>query len=348
MQTILLEQQKSSACLGMPTLPSRYSRISGFASPKEDSNRSVVCSRMASTICDLMLPDNPASDSSHRSLFTLLTCKSMLGIIGSHNPSAAARYVDFVKTLDVDSIVYPLVSDKNIQKSATEQIKSSLYSLTTHCAQILKSRVSKNLGSIHVWSVPNAYLSQNVAYSNFLRSPCIQVQDWPICKADHKMFVQDLGPLVHLGVVRTESYQPGGRGAWHFKITKLKPHSVPVSCLGGLACTCTIDSLTPAQRHQQKYGVQHQQNRHNCCLNQHKATLLKFGEDQKKFHAINALLPSEQRAEIKRSEAEADNHKRPALTTTSTGIAQYGVQGQLNLQQASKKPKSSSEVIDLT
>jgi hypothetical protein len=75
---------------------------------------------------------------------------------------------------------------------------------------------------------------------------------------------------------------------------------------------------------------------------------LKFGEDQKKFHAINALLPAEQRAEIERSEAEADNRKRPALTTTSTGIAQHGVQGQLNLQQASKKPKSSSEVIDLT
>ena len=70
-----------------------------------------------------MLPDNPASDSSHRSLFTLLTCKGMLGIIGSHNPSAATRYVDFVKTLDVD-IVYPLVSDNTIRKSATEQIQS--------------------------------------------------------------------------------------------------------------------------------------------------------------------------------------------------------------------------------
>ena len=178
-----------------------------------------------------MLPDNPASDSSHRSLFTLLTCKGMLGIIDSHNPSAATRYVDFVKTLDVD-IVYPLVSDNTIRKSATEQIQSSLHSLTTHCAQILKSRVSKNLGSIHVWNVSNAYLSQNVAYSSFLRNPCIQVYDWPIRKANHKMFLQDLGPLVHLGVVRAESYQPRGKGAWHFKITKLKPHSVPVSCLG--------------------------------------------------------------------------------------------------------------------
>jgi hypothetical protein len=87
---------------------------------------------------------------------------------------------------------------------------------------------------------------------------------------------------------------------------------------------------------------------HNCRLNQHKATLLKFGEDLKKFHALNALLPAEQRAEIERSEAEADYRKRPALTTTSTGIAHHVVQGQMNLQQASKKPKSSSEVIDLT
>ena len=316
-------------------------KVIGFASSKEDTHRSIVCSRMASSVCERMLPDNLPSDSSHRGLFTLAACKRLFGVIQSHNPSAAPRFVAIVQTLDIDLVLYPLVTDSTVQKSINEQMKPSLCMLTTHCAQMLKSRLSAYVGGVNMWSVPHANLSKVGSYSSFLRNPCLQVHDWAVRKTDHKMFLQDLAPLVRVGDVRAESYQPGGRGAWHFKITKLRCSSVPMSSVGSMSCTCSSGQ-------QQRYG--YGQNRTNCQLSKHKATLLKCGEEKKKYDAVKLLLTAEQLFEIDGNVPDSDNRKRPAPSTTPLAhiAATPAVPNQDQLQQAVKKPKSSSEVIDLT
>jgi hypothetical protein len=317
-------------------------KVIGFASSKEDTHRSIVCSRMASSVCERMLPDNLPSDSSHRGLLTLAACKRLFGVIQSHNPSAAPRFVAIVQTLDIDLVLYPLVTDSTVQKSINEQMKPCLCKLTTHCAQMLKSRLSAYIGGINMWSVPNANLSKVGSYSSFLRNPCLQVHNWAVRKTDHKMFLQDLAPLVRVGDVRAESYQPGGRGAWHFKITKLKCSSVPLSSVGSMSCTCSSGQ-------QQQYG--YGQNTTNCQLSKHKATLLKCGEDKKKYDAVKLLLTVEQLFEIDGNAPDSDNRKRPVPSTTPTAhqmAATPAVPNQDQLQPALKKPKSSSEVIDLT
>jgi len=258
--------------------------------------------------------------------------------------------VQLVRRANTDSILYPLVSDRALRSIASDSMKSSLGLLTTHCAQILKSRVSVNLGSIDVWSLLNANLSRNSTYSSFLQNPCKQVYDWQVRKSDHKGFIHDLRPLVHLGEVKAESYQLRGRGAYHFKITKLKSRSVPISSLSSLSCSCSNSSSSRYSSYQRPLATV------NCRLVKHKASLMRSSAEQKKLLVVKAFLTIEQRSELERN--SNDNRKRPApdITSASSGIFastlnNNGIQRQLHPQQAAKKPKAtsaSSEVIDLT
>jgi hypothetical protein len=107
-----------------------------------------------------------------------------------------------------------------------------------------------------------------------------------------------------------------------------------------MSCTCSSGQ-------QQRYG--YGQNRTNCQLSKHKATLLKCGEDKKKYDAVKLLLTVEQLFEIDGNLPDSDNRKRPAPSTTPPShIATTPAVPNDQFQQAVKKPKSSSEVIDLT
>ena len=64
------------------------------------------------------------------------------------------RFVEVVKSLDLDSIIYPLVSDYGtLRSTASDSMKNALGLLTLHCAQILDARQSSNLGTATLWSI---------------------------------------------------------------------------------------------------------------------------------------------------------------------------------------------------
>ena len=286
-----------------------------------------VYTNVASVLCEKALQHHPAS---------LESFKSLVKIIGWYSPSFAPTFVAAVKTLDMD-IFFPLVSDRALRSSANECMKRSLSVLTLHCAKILKSNVYKNPGSIEIWSLPNAALSRNTTYSSFLRDPCKQVYEIQVRKSDHNIFLIDLRPLIHLGEVKAESYQPRGKGAWHFKITKTKTNSVPVASFSSLRCTCSSGGSSNT----------------NCRLIRHKASMSKHSEDQKKLLVVRALLTIEQRGELEQytvSEPGQDTRKRSAPSSKSAVPAAINSGAQQH-QKSAKRPKSTpktQEVIDLT
>jgi len=238
---------------------------------------------MASIACEKIL----VSSQPHHKSDTLTTYKKLVKVIGTYCPSQAPRFVEAAKSLDVDSILYPLVLNVTLRSTASECMKSSLGLLTLHCAHILNSRVSTDLGSITVWSLPHANLSRNSAYSSFLRNPCKQVHDWKVKKSDHSGFLADLGLLIRLGEVKAESYKPGRSGAYHFKITKLKSQSVPVSSLSSLTCSCSSGSSSRYSSYRPYYQSASSA---DCLLKKHKSTASKYCEDEKKLNVIKALL----------------------------------------------------------
>ena len=205
----------------------------------------------------------------------LATYKKLVKIIGSYCPSKATRLVEAVKTLDVDLIIYPLVSDHSLWSSASHCMKNSLGLLALHCADVLHARVSSGLGTATLWSIPPASLSnisKRSTYSSFLSSPCIKVHDWQVRKADHSKIMADLRHLINTGEIRARSHQPRGRGPWHFSITKLKPRNVPLSSLGNMNCTCSRSMSS------------------TCLLKKHRETAKTYVENQRKLSVIQGLI----------------------------------------------------------
>jgi len=160
-----------------------------------------------------------------------------------------------------------------------------------------------------------------------------------------------------MGEVKAESYQPKGRGAYHFKITKLKPRRVPASSIGGLSCSCS--SATNSSRYSSYRSYQQTTRSANCLLKQHRASLSKYRDDEKKLGTVISFLSPEQQSKLgsrKRSSqpsSAAVGRTSPysggtaassVPTFTATGS---GAQGQLHSQHAPKKRKTSPEVVDL-
>lgn len=81
----------------------------------------------------------------------LATYKKLVKIIGRYCPSQFVRFVEVVKSLDLDSIIYPLVSDHTLWSSASDCMKNSLGLLALHCADVLHARVSSGLGTATLW-----------------------------------------------------------------------------------------------------------------------------------------------------------------------------------------------------
>jgi len=304
----------------------------------------------------------------------LAAYKKLVKIIGNYCPSFAPRFIALAEHLDVDSILYPLVTDSIFRSAANDSTKSFLNTLTNCCAQILHSDASIDLGSIVVWVIPttNRQFSLNNVYSSFLKCPCRKVYDWQVRKSDHRGFLADLGPLIRMGEVKAESYQPRGRGPYHFKITKLKPRRVPVASMGGLSCSCSTSSSSryPSYRsHQQPTASQ------NCILKQHRAALSKRRDDEKKIGVVKAFLSPEQQSKLGSRKRPANHSPTNAGRTnpvsvsaapacagriipfsknTATACAgpyslaiRSGVQGQLHSQHAAKKQKTTPEVVNL-
>ena len=298
-------------------LVEKFTTIASVSS-KHATDRSRICSRMATIACGKILARaQPLSP--HQYFSTLSTYKNLARVIGTYCPSMAPRFVESAKTLDIDSILYPLVTDKTLRSSATVSIMDSVRSLTLYCATKLKSRVSTNLGSINVWSLPNASLSRNSEYASFLRDPCKQTRDWQVRKSDHKAFLQDLRPLLHLGEVSAESYQPRGKGAWCFKIVKLKRNAAPVATLSRLQCACPANTTSSYRQHN-RFAA----STTSCCLlRKCKLTLSKHREDQKKVLVVKSLLTPDQRRQLEGTNedgGESRKRKVPASSMPSSSV----------------------------
>jgi hypothetical protein len=273
----LCERGKSDIALAL---------VESLAPKDEDkSDQSEICSKLAVVACDRVLASIQATPPTNAiKSNTLGVCKNLIVGIGRFCSSKAPKFVEVAKSLDIDSVLFPLVSDATLRSNADVCVRNSLHLLTRHCAHILNTRLSVELGNITVWSLPNASLSRNSTYSSFLRSPCNQKLDWQVRKSDHASFMADLSPLIRSGDVKAESYQPRGRGPYHFKITKLKPRRVPTSSLGGLNCSCSSNSRYAS--------YQNQLAQKNCLLTKHKAAASKYQEDLKKMNVIKSFLPS--------------------------------------------------------
>lgn len=278
----------------------------------EKSDRSDICSELAGVACDNILSSLQAPFANAAIKSTGLgVCKKLVVVIGRFCPPKASKFVDVVKSLDVDSILFPLVSDPTLRSNACDSVIHSLDLLTRHCAQIIKMRLSSvKLDDVTVWSLPDdsASRSRNSTYSRFLRCPCKQELDWQVRKADHNGFIADLNPLIRSGDVRVASYQPRGRGPYHFKILKLKSRRVPSLSLVGLNCSCSSSS---GYSRYSSYG-----NPSHCLVSKHKAVASKYQDDLKKMNQIKSFLPCTPTVAV--AAAERRPQQFDALYTTPT------------------------------
>mmetsp|Transcript_14252 Transcript_14252/g.30354 ORF Transcript_14252/g.30354 Transcript_14252/m.30354 type:complete len:821 (+) Transcript_14252:234-2696(+) len=270
-----------------------------------ESERSRTCAKIASITCEEILANSQKSPKS------LDTYKKIVKIISTHCPSFAPKFTSSAKQLDVSSILYHLVTNNALRAAACDSMKESLGLLTHHCAQVLSSRVTNELGSVTLWDMKHANLSQRVEYSSFLRDPCRQIHDWQVRKSDHKGFLLDLRRLISMGEVKAESYQPGGRGNYHFKITKLKSRRVPIANIGSFSCSCSVGSrYTSYHQSRQQYS--------NCLLKNSKTKLSKCQSDREKLRVVNALLKPEQQSQPGSRKRSANPYSASASMNNAT------------------------------
>ena len=214
---------------------------------REDTDCSRVCAKMATIACDELFKGLQEMQGS--SLIPIYT--KFVRLIANFCPAVAPRFETFVKNLDIDVMLYPLLSDEYFRSSASSSGvgKNILSQLTNHCAQLLHSRVSSDPDIITAWTVPNAHACQNENFTKFLQNQCKCTFDWKVRKSDHEGLQKELRALVDAGDVSCGSYQPYSGAPYHFKITKLKTCRVH---LNALSCSCSSDVDEKKITHQPK------------------------------------------------------------------------------------------------
>jgi hypothetical protein len=200
---------------------------------RQDNDCSRVCAKMATIACDGLFNGLHAKQGS----YPVPTYSKFIRLIADFCPTMAPRFETFAKNLDVEQMLYPLLSNENFRSSAStsDAGKNTLSYLTNHCAQLLHSRVSSDPNIVTAWTVPNAHVCQNASFRGFLENQCKQTFDWQVRKSDHIGFYQELQAFVSSGDITCESHQPWSR-AYHFKITKLKTCRVHLNVL---SCSCS-------------------------------------------------------------------------------------------------------------
>ena len=160
-----------------------------------------------------------------------------------------------------------------------------------------------------------------------------------------------------------QSYQPGGKGAYHFKITKLRSVSVPVSSISSRTCSCSGGS-----RYSYSYGSS---GATTCLISRHRSSSSRNSDIQRKIDALKRLLTPTQLSQLATtSRPSAAARAVPAVasarnpyarsSSSTTSIAARAVA--LAAQQAARRSSSAtssaprtpvggkrqaSEVIDL-
>mmetsp|Transcript_4401 Transcript_4401/g.6749 ORF Transcript_4401/g.6749 Transcript_4401/m.6749 type:complete len:315 (+) Transcript_4401:565-1509(+) len=206
--------------------------------PVGDSDCSRVCVKMATVACDEMFKGLKVLHERVTQGYLILTplYRKFIRLIANFCPAMAPRFESFMKNVDVDDIVYPILTDEEFRSiaSASDVVKNTLRQLTLHYAQLLHTRVSSDPDIVTAWTVPNAQACQNAKFRDFLQSHCKQTFDWQVRKSDHEGLHQEMRALVNAGDVECKSHRPGN--LYHFKITKLKTCRVHLNVL---SCSCS-------------------------------------------------------------------------------------------------------------
>jgi len=295
-------------------------------SAASEGHRLRICSKMAKIACDKMI-EELRETRQYRSAQRLPLYKKLLWLVGNYCPTIAPKFVTLAKNFDVDAILYPLLTDVALRSSSSvEAMKNTLSELTTHCAQILNSRVSSDSSIVSAWTITNAHLYQFTEFGDFLQNQCKQTFDWRVRKSDHRGFEADLRRLINAQEIRCMSYQPGYSGAYHFKITKLKTCRVALSAL---SCSCSTDTYL--------YDSKIRLEPRDCLRH---SSQMKHQNDKAKLDAIKAYLPADSSLKRKAVDALGGDDDDDVVLTGVAGVAE-------TVAKRVKAAEDAGEVIEI-
>jgi len=266
-----------------------------------------ICSKMAKIVCDKQIEELRDAHR-YRSASDLPRYKKVLWLVGNYCPAIAPKFVTLAKKLSVNAILYPLLTDVALRSSSsTDAMKNTLSELTIHCAQILSSRVASNPDTAMAWTITNADLYKYHEFGDFLQNQCKKTFDWKVRKSEHRGFEVALSRLINAREITCQSYQPGYRGPYHFKITKLKTCRVAFSAL---SCSCSSENYFFDTKISQQPTT---------CLRHTSRT--EHQNDKAKLDAIKAYLPADSTLKRKAVELSVDDDDDVVLTGVA-GVAE--------------------------
>ena len=200
--------------------------------------------------------------------------------------------------------------------------------LIQYSAQFLLDKIDENTTTgatlvkvwvgVHNWSTSNRDALTKVTpgaihrIRQFLSNPCEYKIDVKCRKTDHTSIKKSF--YASSALISVVSVQPGGRGSWHIKLTKLKQQQVSPN---SVHCTCHGSSSS-------------------CVLKRHVAGKNQIKKDQLVLNKLNSLLPM---------------NMRPLQATNASNAADGGVEclGQQNsVDQAFLNAVASGDIIDVT
>jgi len=133
------------------------------ATPEGQGHRFRICSKMAKIACDKMI-DELREARQYRSAHHLPLYKKLLWLVGNYCPRIAPKFVTLAKNLDVDVMLYPLLTDDAIRSgTSADEMKNTLNQLTVYCVELLNSREAK-LDAIRRYLPPSPDQDANRAY----------------------------------------------------------------------------------------------------------------------------------------------------------------------------------------
>lgn len=298
---------------------------------KGHGDRFRICSIMANIACDKMIGE---LDRSRRfkepSLFPLY--KKLLRLVGNYCPAAiATKFVALGKNLDVDKMLFPLLTDASLRSSSSADVmKNTLSELTIHCAKVLHSRVLSDPNIVTAWSISNASQYRSTEFGEFLQNQCKKTFDWKVRKSDHQKFQYQLRALINAGEVDCLSHRQNSySGPYYFKVTKLKTQRVTLSAL---SCSCSRISVLFSSK-----GTQTPPD----CLRE--SSQRKRQRDEMKLNKMKEFLTSEQ--------ISSHLKKRKAVDALSEGNDDVVFSGVADVAEAVAKrvkaAEDAGEVIEI-
>ena len=309
------------------------------------TERQRVCSILVAYVCQAMLNRGGAL----KGATAVETHTKFFKLIVDYCPSSQPEFLAAARKLDVDTILVPLAT--SVHKLVTAgrvQGRESSSILTKHCVDVLSSRLAHPLATIQVWTIPgvqNDSTLRSLGLTSFLNSPCKQTWNEKLAKKEHAREATALNPLVRAKEITCQSYQPGGRGLWYFKVTKLRQRSLANGSAS--TCDCSKSSGYGSYGYSRSYESSRTSDS-NCLVKRHKETFAKRAKDETTLNSLIQLLPSEDRRDVQRKR-KVPSSTVPAMASSTAASAASAAASSSTGAATAKKPRTApAEIIDLT